>query len=80
MSVEAATGIWLAIGAYLGAGAIFAVPFLLWAAPALDCAARGAGLLFRLTIAPGVVALWPALLIRLLTFRVINRPAQERSS
>lgn len=50
--------------AYAVAGVVFAVPFALRGAAALDPAAAGSGWGFRLIITPGVVALWPLLLWR----------------
>jgi len=49
---------------YLAAGAIFAVPFAWRGASAVDPAARGATVGFRILITPGVVVLWPALLMK----------------
>lgn len=66
MSIELAETIWLAAGAYFGAGAIFALYFVLRGVDRLDAAARGAGFLFRLFLFPGAAALWPLLLMRML--------------
>jgi hypothetical protein len=49
----------LAAAVYAGAGAVFAVAFVLTGAARLDEAARGATWGFRLVIVPGAVALWP---------------------
>ncbi len=49
----------LIFGAYLCAGLIFAVPFVVVGAARLVPAARGATWGFRLVVFPGVVALWP---------------------
>ena len=50
---------WAIVGAYLALGALFAVPFVLRGAAAIDPAARGGTLGFRLVILPGAVLLWP---------------------
>lgn len=64
MSIELAEMIWLAVGAYLGVGALFALYFVLRGVDRRDAAARGAGFLFRLFLFPGAAALWPLLLMR----------------
>jgi hypothetical protein len=51
-------------GAYVAAGAVFAVAFLTWGVSRIDPAARKGTLGFRLIILPGVVALWPVLLLK----------------
>ena len=66
VSIELAEMIWLAAGAYLGAGALFALYFVLRGVDRLDAAARGAGLLFRFFLFPGAAALWPLLLLQML--------------
>jgi hypothetical protein len=64
LSVETATLALNAVALYVGAGFIFALVFLTFGITRIDPAARGAGLLFRLTILPGVVTLWPIMLAR----------------
>ena len=59
-----AEGIVMALAAYGAAGIVFAVPFLWRGARAVDPAARGATLGFRVLVLPGVVALWPLLLLK----------------
>jgi hypothetical protein len=49
---------------YTIAGLLFALWFVALAAPRIDPAAKGAGLLFRLLIFPGSAALWPLLLLK----------------
>lgn len=66
MSIELAETIWLAVGAYLGAGSLFAFYFVQRGVDRLDAAARGAGFFFRLFLFPGAAALWPLLLMRML--------------
>ena len=62
---------WLSVSlqVYLAAGALFAILFVSIWVGRIDPAARGGTLGFRLAILPGVVALWPLLLRRLLTGR-----------
>ncbi|MEO0400147.1 MAG: hypothetical protein AAF224_12085 [Pseudomonadota bacterium] len=74
MSVETANAILMTAGAYLAIGGVVGVPFILFGAPRLDHAARGSGLFFRLAILPGVIGLWPAIIVRALSFRKINAP------
>lgn len=54
----------LATIGYVAAGTIFAAAFLARGLTAVDPAARDAGLAFRAILIPGVVGLWPYLLIR----------------
>jgi len=49
---------------YGAAGFLFALAFLTVGIGRIDPGARGSGLGFRLTILPGVVALWPLMLVR----------------
>lgn len=51
---------------YAVLGLLFAVWFVGVGVDRIDPAARGAGLGFRLLILPGVAALWPLLLARVL--------------
>jgi hypothetical protein len=51
-------------GAYVAAGALFAAAFLTWGVSRIDPAARQGTPGFRLIILPGVVALWPFLLVK----------------
>ena len=53
-----------AVAVYIGAGALFAVPFLSRGIGRIDPVARGTSLGFRLIVAPGVVALWPWFAVR----------------
>ena len=49
---------------YLGVGVLFAIPFLIYGVERIDVAAKGSPMTFRLLILPGVVSLWPFLLLR----------------
>ena len=49
---------------YFVIGVVFACAYLLAGVDRLDSQAKGAGIGFRIAIAPGVVALWPLLLKR----------------
>jgi hypothetical protein len=53
-----------AVGAYVATGALFAAAFVTWGVSRIDAAARAGTPGFRLIILPGVVALWPLLLLR----------------
>ncbi|NET38826.1 MAG: hypothetical protein F6K19_43735 [Cyanothece sp. SIO1E1] len=52
--------------AYLAAGVVFALPFVVFWVHRVDPSARGGAIGFRLIIIPGVAALWPLFAIRLL--------------
>lgn len=55
--------------AYIAAGALFAVAFVLRGVRAVDPAARGTGVAFKLLILPGVAALWPLMAWRWIAAR-----------
>jgi hypothetical protein len=52
------------VGAYVAAGALFAVAFAVWGVSRVDPVARDATPGFRLIILPGAAALWPLLALR----------------
>jgi uncharacterized protein (DUF697 family) len=52
------------VGVYAVAGVLVFVPFVLRGAGTVDPAARRGTLGFRALIAPGVIALWPMVLVR----------------
>ena len=54
----------LAAGAYLAAGACFAVAFVWRGLEVIDAAAKGMPIPARLLILPGAAALWPVLLLK----------------
>ena len=54
-----------AAGVYLALGAVFALVWITVLAGRVDPGAKGAGIGFRLIIAPAAVLLWPVLLLRL---------------
>jgi hypothetical protein len=64
MSESAARAVVTLLGAYVGAGVVFAIPFVLLGAARIDASAKGAPWGFRLLILPGSAALWPWLLAR----------------
>lgn len=74
MTIATAQTIWLGVGAYFAVGLIVALIYVFLAAPRLDVAARGSGFFFRLMVLPGIAGLWPIMVIRLLSGRVINKP------
>ena len=49
---------------YAALGALFAVAFLVAGVTRVDPGARSAGFAFRLAILPGLIALWPLMLVR----------------
>lgn len=58
-----------ALGFYLLAGLLFAVVFVVAGIHRLDTNARGSGVLFRIMMLPGTIALWPLLMVRWLGTR-----------
>lgn len=64
----------IALAVYGAAGAVFAVPFALRGAGAIDPAAKGGTWGFRVLTLPGVVALWPLMLVKW-----VRAGAKERS-
>ncbi|MCE9521275.1 MAG: hypothetical protein K8S25_02435 [Alphaproteobacteria bacterium] len=52
------------VALFAAAGGIFALGFLSLGLTRIDRGASGAGVWFRLLIVPGLVALWPLMLIR----------------
>jgi hypothetical protein len=62
--IETVTAILEGVAVYAVVGAIFGVLFLAFGLPRVDSGSKGAGLGFRLLILPGLVALWPFMLIR----------------
>jgi len=77
MPIELARWIVGILFAYSGVGVVFAPLFVLFGVRRVDPAAHGSTWGFRLTIAPGVVLLWPLLLRRVW---LGQRPPEERSA
>ncbi len=77
MSIELATEFWTVAALYLATGAVVAAPIAFWGTSATDHAARGAGVAFRLIIMPGIIALWPYFILRMLSGRIVNKPIDE---
>lgn len=77
MDPNVARALVYALGAWLALGAIFAVPFVIRGVDRVDPEAHGSGWGFRLIIVPGVAALWPLLL-----WRLVRRagPPEERNA
>lgn len=67
MSKAAAETLVLALGVYLALGLIVGLIFVFGGAGRIDPAAKGKGLPFRvrLMILPGLIGLWPLMLIKL---------------
>lgn len=71
-AVEAATWLVRAALIYLGCGVLFSIPFLLIPSrgvASIDPGAREGTWGFRVMVFPGVVALWPVLLLRWISGR-----------
>lgn len=66
-SIETVTAVLNGVAVYAAAGVVFALAFILLGISRIDNGAKGAGLGFRLLILPGLIALWPLMLIRWLS-------------
>lgn len=66
-SIETVTAVLNGVALYAAAGTVFTLVFLLFGVTRIDTGAKGAGLGFRLMILPGLIALWPLMLIRWLS-------------
>ena len=72
--MTAAEIILLVVAAYAAIGFAFAIAFAIWGVGAIDPAARGTPLGFRLLVLPAATALWP-----LLATRWFRMSAERRS-
>ena len=52
------------VGTYLLCGVLFAIPFIIKGASAIDEGAQGATFGFRIMILPGSIVFWPLLLLK----------------
>lgn len=75
--IVAQTIVWL-LGIYLLVGLLFVPFFVTIAAGRIDPAVQQSTWGFRLIIMPGVIALWPLLLLRLL--RGVRHPPTENNA
>ena len=64
MSIEQAEQIWRAVGAYAFGGVLFAIIYLSFALRRVDPGAAESPLRVKILLVPGVVALWPILLLQ----------------
>ena len=69
MTEAVAADIWIGVGAYAAVGALVALALLLGAMRRYDPRAAVAPWRVKLLIVPGIVALWPMVLMRLLRAR-----------
>lgn len=69
MDVASAQMIWAAIGAYFTAGALTALLLQLGGLKRIDPLAWSAPLQVKLLITPGLIALWPVMLAKLVRGR-----------
>lgn len=63
-SIETVTAVLEGVALYAAAGVVFALLFLAFGIARIDNGAKGTGIGFRLLILPGLIALWPLMLIR----------------
>lgn len=63
-TIQAITAVLNGLTLYAALGAVFALAFLAVGLPRIDGGAKGAGIVFRLVILPGLIALWPIMLVR----------------
>jgi Na+-driven multidrug efflux pump len=78
MSIVAATWLVRLLGLYLLLGILFAVPFVIRGVGKIDPNAREGSRGFRILITPGVIALWPLLLRRII--RGLHEPPAEKNA
>ena len=69
MSIQQAEHIWQAVAIYAAAGLLFALVYLIFALRRVDPAAAESPLRVKILILPGIVALWPFLLLQWLAAR-----------
>lgn len=67
MAVVIATWFWLLVGCYAAIGVCFSLFFLVTGLGRFDPVAKAGTWGFRVLVAPGVVALWPLFLKRMMT-------------
>ena len=65
------------LAGYFGIGIVVAFIFVVFFAHRLDHSAQGASFLFRPMIFFGCVALWPFIILRILSMRKINSPIED---
>lgn len=80
MTLEMAGLFWIAVGGYMGAGLLIGILFLWIGAGRLDHAARGSSIFFKILTLPGAALLWPYILLRWASGRVINAPLEHGDS
>ncbi|MEM9447344.1 MAG: hypothetical protein AAGA75_02275 [Cyanobacteria bacterium P01_E01_bin.6] len=66
-----------AVRAYLFAGLVFSIPFILFGIQRVDPDAKGWRIGFRLVILPGLCVFWPLFAVRL--FRGKRRPTERNA-
>lgn len=49
---------------YLISGLIFSVSFIIWGLTSVDSHAKNTGLIFKILIIPGLVVLWPIIVLK----------------
>lgn len=69
MTIELANLIVSSFGIYFAIGALFSLFFVIFGASKIDPAAKGMPLQARAIIFPGVMGLWPLMLMKLLIQR-----------
>ncbi len=62
--IEVLERVWILAIGYATAGALVAIALHAYGLRRIDPAVRGAGVAFRLLVTPGIVALWPWLVLR----------------
>lgn len=80
MTIEMANTVLLVMLGYLGIGLGVGLVFTVFFIGRLDVSARNSSFLFRLLILPGIAMLWPAIVMRIISLRTINKPIDEASS
>lgn len=77
MTIDAATNVWLFVGAYALLGLLIGGEYLFRGAARLDAAADGASIWFRLIALPGGIAVWPLFLVRRMSGRKVDAASAD---
>lgn len=77
MTIDMAEMLLVGAALWLGVGALIALPVLAFGVGRLDHGAEGASIWFRLALLPGVILLWPAIVLRVLSGRKVNQPIAD---
>ncbi|MEO1151628.1 MAG: hypothetical protein AAFW83_11670 [Pseudomonadota bacterium] len=77
MSIHMAQMVLLGALGYFAVGFVVALIAILALVPRLDAAAAGASIMFRMLIVPGLILLWPVMVVRFASGRKVNLPIEK---